>query len=201
MAATPRRAIVTALLLLALAGCVSLGGGGGKMPRFLLTLSADKPVAAGTQTSGTAATTIVIAEPDTSQKLAVARVPVQVDDTSVAYLVDAAWVERPSRLFRNLLAETLRTRTTMLVLEDSQTAGPGGQRLGGQLVDMGYDARSQSVVVRYDALRTLPDGTVQSRRFEAVVPGVPPKAEFVGPALNKAANDVARQVAEWLVGG
>ncbi|MEQ1499623.1 MAG: ABC transporter [Novosphingobium sp.] len=194
------RAAGAALLLAALAGCVSLGGGG-KPPRFLLSLAAEKPVAAGTMASGTAATTIVVMEPDTSQKLAVLRVPVQVSDTSVAYLVDATWVERPARLFRGLIAETLRTRTTALVLEDSQPAAPGGQRLGGQLVDMGYDARSGAVVVRYDALRTMPDGTVQSRRFEAVVPGVPAKAEFVGPALNQAANDVARQVAEWMLGG
>lgn len=193
------RTAAATLLLAALAGCVSLGGGG-KPPKFLLSLSADKPVAAGALASGTPATTIVVLEPDTSQKLAVVRVPVQVTDTSVAYLVDAAWVERPSRLFRGLIAETLRTRTTGLVLEDSQTAAPGGLRLGGQLVDMGYDARSGSVVVRYDALRTMADGTVQSRRFESVVPGIAPKAEFVGPALNKAANDVARQVADWLLG-
>ena len=170
------RTTAATLLLALLAGCVSLGGGG-KPPKFLLSLVADKPVAAGTVASGTAATTIVVLEPGTNQKLAVLRVPVQVDDTSVAYLVDAAWIERPSRLFRGLIAETLRTRTTGLVLEDSQTAAPGGVRLGGQLVDMGYDSRSGSVVVRYDALRTMADGTVQSKRFESVVPGIQPKAE------------------------
>lgn len=199
MTAPIMRKAAAVLGALALAGCVSLGGG--KVPKFLLTLTAESPVAAGAQASGTPSTTIVVMEPETSQKLAVARVPVQVSDTSVAYLVDATWVERPARLFRGLLAETLRTRTNLLVLEDSQSAAPGGLRLGGQLVDMGYDARTGSVVVRYDALRTLPDGTVQSRRFESIVSGVQPKAEFVGPALNQAANDVAKQVAEWLVGG
>lgn len=189
-------ALLGALLL---SGCVSLGGGG-KAPKFLLTLSADQPVQAGTQASGTSATTIMVMEPETSQKLAVSRVPVQISDTSVAYLVGATWVERPALLFRGLIAETLRTRTRALVLEDSQPTMANGIRLGGQLVDMGYDARSGSVVVRYDALRTLPDGTSQSRRFESVVPGVAPKAEAVGPALNKAANDVAGQVADWMAG-
>ena len=63
---------------------------------------------------------------------------------------------------------------------------------------MGYDARLQSVVVRYDALRDDGKGGVMTRRFEAVVPGVSPKAEAVGAALNRAANDVAGQVADWV---
>lgn len=198
----PAKTIRTAaavLLALALAGCISLGGGG-KAPAFLLTLSADKPVEAGTMAQGTSASMIVVMEPETSQKLAVVRVPVQVDDTRVAYLVGATWVERPTKLLRSLIAETLRTRTTTLVLEDSQGMAAGGERLAGQLVDMGYDARTGSVVVRFDALRTLADGTVQSKRFESVVPGISPKPEFVGPAINRAANDVARQVADWILG-
>ncbi|MBA4162299.1 MAG: ABC transporter, partial [Novosphingobium sp.] len=97
--------------------------------------------------------------------------------------------------------ETLRTRTQALVLEDTQAAAAGGTRLSGRLIDMGFDARSQSVVVRYDAMRTGPKGEVQTKRFEATVPGVQPKPEFVGPALNQAANDVAGQVAEWMTAG
>jgi cholesterol transport system auxiliary component len=119
----------------------------------------------------------------------------------VAYLVGTSWVERPSRLFRALLAETLRTRTQVLVLEDSQAASSNGIRLSGRLIDMGFDARSQSVVVRFDAMRTGPKGEVQTKRFESTVAGVQPKPESVGPALNKAANDVAGQVAEWMTAG
>jgi cholesterol transport system auxiliary component len=190
------RMLAVPALLLAVSGCVSLGGG--KPPPFLLTLSADQPVPAGASASGNAASAIMVMEPETDQRLAVLRIPVQVDDTQIAYLTGTAWVERPSRLFRGLLAETLRTRTQALVLEDSQAAAVSGTRLSGRLVDMGFDARNQSVVVRYDALRTGPRGEVQTRRFEAVVPGVQPKPELVGPALNKAANDVAGQVAEWM---
>lgn len=196
-----RRSAITMLagpaLLLAMAGCVSLGGG--KAPPFLLTLSADKPAPAGTGASGTSASAIMVMEPETDQRLAVLRIPVQVDDTQVAYLVGTAWVERPSRLFRGLLAETLRTRTPVLVLEDTQAAPVSGTRLSGRLIDMGFDARSQSVVVRFDAMRTGPKGEVRTKRFESTVPGIQPKPEFVGPALNKAANDVAGQVAEWMV--
>lgn len=199
MAAPRIRNLIAAGLAVTLAGCISLGGGG-KVPDFLLTLTAQDPVAAGTTAQGTAATMIVVMEPETTQKLAVARVPVQVDDTRVAYLVGATWVERPSKLFRALVAETLRGRTTTLVLEDSQAMAAGGVRLAGQLIDMGYDARNRSVVVRYDALRTLPNGTVQSRRFESVIPNIEPTAAAVGPALNQASNTVAQAVAAWLLG-
>ena len=187
-------------LLLGLSGCISVGaGGGGKAPGSLLTMTADQQVPAGTSASGTYAGAILVMEPETDQRLAVVRIPVQVDDTQVAYLVGAAWVERPSRLFRSLLAETLRTRTGALVLEDTQAAPSGGLRLSGRLLDMGYDARTGSVVVRFDAMRSGAGGAVTTKRFESIVPGVSADPALVGPALNKAANDVARQVAAWLV--
>lgn len=188
--------IAAPALLLALSGCISLGG---KVPPSLLTLTADKQVPAGTTASGTIAGAILVMEPETDQRLAVPRVPVQVDDTKVAYLTGTAWVERPSRLFRSLLAETLRTRTGALVIEDTQAAPSDGIRLSGKLLDMGYDARTGSVVVRFDAMRTSTTGAIVTKRFESIVPGIAPKAEAVGPALNQAANAVAHQVADWLV--
>ena len=71
-------------------------------------------------------------------------------------------------------------------------------KLSGRLLDMGYDASSGSVVVRYDAVLQAPDGKVQTRRFENRVSGVEPKADAVGPALNEAANAVAGEVAAWV---
>jgi cholesterol transport system auxiliary component len=140
-----------------------------------------------------------VMEPETDAHLAVLRVPVQVDDANIAYLQGATWAERPARLFRALLAETLRVKTGRLVVEDSQSSVPvTGTRLSGRLITMGYDARSGSVVVRYDAMKTGPKGELLTKRFESVMPGVAPLAAEVGPALNKAANDVAGQVAEWM---
>jgi cholesterol transport system auxiliary component len=123
---------------------------------------------------------------------------VQIDDSTIAYLKDATWVERPARQFRRLLAETIRAKGKRIVAESGDASEGGKSILAGRLLDMGYDARSQSVVVRYDALREEPGGQVLSRRFEAIVPGVAPKVEAVAPALNKAANDVASQVADWV---
>ena len=182
---------------LALSGCLSLGG---KPPPTLLTLTPAMPIPAGTVTSGDPRTAIMVMEPETDQRLAVVRVPVQIDDTNVAYVKGAAWVERPARLFRALLAETLRGKTNALVLEDTQAAASVGVRLAGRLIDLGYDARTSSVVVRFEAIRSGPAGAVVTKRFESIVPGIAAQPEFIGPALNRAANDVAGQVAAWVTG-
>lgn len=198
---TLRLAIVSAAAL-ALSGCLGLGGG--KAPPSLLNLTPIKVAPAGAVASGTGATAIMVMEPETDKRLAVQRVPVQISASSVAYLKDALWVERPARLFRGLLAETLRAQTQQagsgrLVLEDDQAAPLISTRLSGRLLDMGYDAANMTAVVRYDAFRTGPKGEVSSRRFESVIPGVAANPAAVGTALNKAANDVAGQVAEWVV--
>jgi len=188
-----------AVLALALGGC--LGGlGGGKLPPTLFSLTAARSAAAGVEARGTSGNVLMVMEPETDRRLAVQRVPVQVSASEVAYLKEALWVERPARLFRSLLAETLRAESKGLVLEDDQSASPAAVRLGGRLVEMGYDARSQSAVVRYDALRTGPNGAVATRRFESVVPGVSATPASVAPALNRAANEVAAQVAAWMAG-
>ena len=63
---------------------------------------------------------------------------------------------------------------------------------------MDYDPSRSAAVVRYDAVLRLSDGTVRTQRFEAEQTGVLPDALSVAPALNRAANDVAAQVAEWV---
>ena len=84
------------------------------------------------------------------------------------------------------------------MLEDDGTAGPAAERLGGRLIDMGYDAAQQAVVVRFEAIRTRRGGAVETRRFESVIAGVSAKPEAIAPALNRAANAVAADVAAWL---
>lgn len=193
-----RRLGMAALLALALGGCLGSVLGGTKAPPTLLRLTASETAPAGSSASGKPADAIMVMEPETDNRLAVQRVPVQVNAVDVAYLKDAQWVERPARQFRALLAERLRAKGGRLVLEDDQPVPATGTRLSGKLLDLGYDARSLSVVVRFDALRTMPGGQVTTRRFEAAIPGVSATAAAVGPALNKAANEVAGQVVEWM---
>ncbi len=181
---------------LVLAGCLSLGGA--EPPPSLLTLTPQATAPAGSGSTGTGAEALTVVEPDAPARLAVTRVPVQVDDANVAYLQDAVWVERPARLFRRLLSETIAAKTGRIVIDGIDPTIKTTQRLRGRLLDFGYDARTSAVVVRFDAIRDGADGSVTTRRFESVVPGVAAEAGPVGEALNRAANDVAGQVADWM---
>ena len=179
---------------LLLAGCISFGA---KAPATLFDLTPDAVAAPGSGTSGTLDSAILMLEPEAEQRLDVTRVPVQIDDANVAYVKDAMWVERPAKLFQRLVAETLRAKGTRLVLDADPGAG-NTLRLGGRLLDMGYDARTSEAVVRFDAVRTQPGGRIDTRRFEARVGGIESKPAQLGPALDQAANQVAAQVAEWV---
>ncbi|WP_231730172.1 ABC-type transport auxiliary lipoprotein family protein [Novosphingobium sp. Fuku2-ISO-50] len=192
-----RKAVFAPLLLIpALGGCINLGLGNAKTPPALLTLTATSAPVDGSTTSGPAGTALSVMEPETAAKLAVLRVPVTIDAARVAYLRNAQWVERPARLFQHLLAETLRARGNRLVVEgDAASHGP---ILSGRLIDFGYDAHSRAAIVRFDATRQLPDGTTQTRRFEAEIDHLDADVAKVGPALNQAANQVAHAVAEWM---
>lgn len=185
-----------ALAVLALGGCVSLGGA--EPPPSLLTLTPEASAPAGAAKNGTGENALTVIEPAVAPSIAVTRVPVQIDDASVAYLKDAVWVERPARLFRRLLSETISARTGRIVVDGIDPTFQTRDTLRGTLHEFGYDARTSSVVVRFDAIRNGDDGTVTTRRFESVVPGVTAQAGPVGQALNRAANDVAGQVANWM---
>lgn len=192
---TARIGFAAGLLALGLSGCISFGG---KAPPTLFSLTPASTAPAGPLAGGTLREAIVVQEPETDKRLAVTRVPVQIDDANVAYLKDAAWVARPARLFRSLLAETIRAKGTRLVLEDDAVEAGGSTHLAGRLLDMGYDARRMSAVVRYDAIRHVGNGPVTTQRFEAAVPVANAEPASLGPALNQAANQVARQVADWV---
>ena len=195
---TMKKGVMLAALTLSsamLSGCLSFGG---KAPKQLITLTPESTAPAGSLGGGKLADAVVVLDPQTDRKIDVLRVPVKVDEVTVAYLKDATWIERPARQFRHLLAETIRAKGQRLVLEDTDNQAGGKLRIGGRLVDLGYDGSSGSVVVRYDAVREDAAGNIVSQRFEAEVAGVEPKAEAIAPALNRAANDVARQVADWI---
>lgn len=190
------------VLAAALAGC-SLGGllgGGGKPPATLQTLTpeaADPGAIARTAAAGQALT---IATPEVPKELRTLRVPVQLSPTDVQYVTGLQWVDTPDRLFQRLLAETVRRTTRRVVLDEGQTALDPGLLVSGQLQRFGYDASTGQVVVTYDAVASTAGGSeVRTRRFTAMAPadGTGPS---VGPALNRAANQVALDVAKWIGG-
>lgn len=189
--------MTASVALLALAGCVSFGG---KVPDQLISLTPQTMAPAGDIGSGQVGQEIIVLDPDTDRRLDVARVPVQINNSAIAYIEGAQWVEKPARQFRRLLAETIRAKTGRIVVEGADFDASGKTVVSGRLIDMGYDARDLAVVVRYDAILEAGDGAIRSRRFEARVPGVTAQAAPVGAALNEAANDIAGQVADWVSG-
>jgi len=190
-------ALLTAALPIALAGCISVGmGGGGKPLPSLVTLTPAVQAPAGQTLSSNSADALVVLSPEVDQTLATTRIPVQISDSAVAYLTGAAWLDQPGHLFQNLLIGTIRARGKRLVLDDNLPQAL--TRLSGRLDAMGYDARSRTVTVRFDALRVGRDGVTTTRRFEAVEKDIGPLAADVTPALNTAANDVAGQIADWV---
>ncbi|MES2491880.1 MAG: ABC-type transport auxiliary lipoprotein family protein [Pseudomonadota bacterium] len=193
---TVLKAAVPALVALAVAGCVSIGGG--KIPDTLVTLTPAASAPAGALLTASADSAIIVFDPETDRRLSVQRIAVQVDDANVAYLEEALWIERPARLMRGLLAETIRARGTRLVFENADSAATGRSRLAGRLLDMGYDARAGAAVVRYDGVLETAGSGISTRRFEARVPTASADPAVIGPALNQAANDVAQQVADWV---
>ncbi|ASJ92152.1 ABC-type transport auxiliary lipoprotein family protein [Porphyrobacter sp. CACIAM 03H1] len=195
-----RPLLVAAPLLLALPGCISLGG---EPPESLLTLSAEAraPAGPGAGGGGSEQPVIAVLSFDTPAKLDVLRVPVAVSNTELAYLQEAFWVEKPARLFRRLVGETIRARGGAMVVDGDDTATLATVTMRGTLIDMGYEVATRSAVVRFDAVRIDREGKVTTRRFEAREEGIPAEARAVGAGLNTAANRVAADVAAWVTGG
>ncbi|MEO0464158.1 MAG: ABC-type transport auxiliary lipoprotein family protein [Pseudomonadota bacterium] len=198
--------LATASLLLA--GCVSFET---PVPESLLTLSPTQRAPVGMSATAAGAATedtpgaIAVLTPEVPAKLDVLRLPVNVSDTEIAYLQDAIWIEKPARLFRRLLGETLRVKLTEksggiapLIVDNDDTPVLATRFLRGTLSELSYDASAAQVVVRFDAIRTDAEGRATTRRFETRESVALPEAAEVGPALNRAANALAGEVADWM---
>jgi cholesterol transport system auxiliary component len=194
------RTLASVALAAALGAC-SIGGllgGGGKPPTTLQTLTpeaADPGPIARTANAGQAVTITIPAVP---KELRTVRVPAQISPTDIQYVTGLQWVDTPDRLFQDLLEETLRRTTNRVVLDPNQTSLDPGLSVSGQLERFGYDAATGQVMVVYDAsLSTAGGNHVDTRRFTASAPsdGTGPS---IGPALNRAANQVALDVARWI---
>lgn len=196
-----KRAGPAIALLAALGGC-SLGGlvGGGKPPTSLVTLTPEAPEPAQMTRSAAAGLAVTITTPTVRKELAVVRVPVQLSPTSIQYVANLQLVDTPDRLFRGLLEETVRRTTNRVVLDPSQTTLDPGVTVTGELQRFGYDVAGSQVVVTFDASMSGAGGKgVQTRRFTTSAPA-DGTAATVGPALNRAANQVALDVARWIGG-
>jgi cholesterol transport system auxiliary component len=186
----------------ALGGCSLSGmlGGGGKPPATLLTLTPEAPDPGAITRTANAGQAVTVAVPTVPKEIRTVRIPVQVGPTDVQYVTNAQWIDTPDRLFQDLVAETIRRTTNRVVLNADQSALDPGLVVSGELQRFGYDAQTGQVLVIYDGSLSTEGGTrVESRRFTATAPADGTGAT-VGPALNRAANQVAGEIARWIGG-
>jgi len=193
---SPFRLAAALALVAPLAGCISFAA---KPPPALMTLTADAAPAIDKTVSSANTPTISIQVPVTPAALNTQRVPVVTSDTAIAYVKGALWSEPPARLFARLMADTIAAKTGRVILNSSQALGDPGAKLSGELRSFGIDERSGEAVVIFEgALRRGADKVYEKRRFEAREPIGSIDADRVGPALNRAANKVAGEVADWV---
>lgn len=190
-----KRALAAAAAALLTAGC--FGGGG---PSELLTLRADQTRSVGTARTAGPGEAITVIEPTVPASLATTRVPVYVAPQTIQYLRKAYWADDPAELFRTVLSETIAATTNRVVLDPAQYTHDPGTRLTGQLIMFGLDADRMEAVALYDAQLARGRAAVVTNRFEARVPVATADAATVAPALNRAANEIAAQVARWVAG-
>ena len=194
------RMVAPAAMALAVCGCSISGllGGGGKAPATLLTITPEAPATGEFTRAAAAGQAVTVNPPVIGKELRTIRIPVQLTPTDVQYVTDAQWVDTPDRLFANLLSETIRRRTNRVVLDPNLTGLDPGLIVAGQLQSFGFDASSGQAVVRFDGTLSTAGGTrVETRRFEATAPS-DGTAASIGPALNRAANEVSYKVADWI---
>lgn len=182
-------------LAIGLGGCVSFGG---KAPPSLLVLTPQQGVAGGATVSGDAKDAVIVLVPEVPQKLQTTRVPVQIDNSNIAYLTDAVWADKPARLMQMLLMETIAAKNGRLVLNEVNAGGKAQHFLTGSLLEFGLDATRNEAVIVYDAVRVRNGMAIEKRRFEARESVAEIKPGAAGAALNQAANSIANDVAAWL---
>lgn len=190
--------LMIALMLLPLAGCVKLGS---KPPELLVGLTSENTLPSGVARSVRDNEALAVAIPTAPKSLLVNRIAVLTKDGGYAYMKKAQWADTPMRLFRDLLAETIEARTSFYVPDVRSPLLVPGALLGGRLEAFGYDAAKKEVLVRFDAsLRRAGRDTLDVQRFEARLPLRSDDADDVTKALNKAANQVAVAVSDWVAG-
>lgn len=190
-----RSVLLVAVLSGSVAACVSFGA---KAPPSLLVLTATNSVQNGAVKSGATSDALIILLPEVPQKINTNRVPVQVDNSSIAYLKDAIWADKPARMMQMLLMETVSAKTGRLVLNEVDAGGKAQLFLTGSLIEFGVDATDMQALVVYDAVKLVRGQVVEKKRFEARSPISSVEAAPAGAALNQAANTVAADVAAWI---
>ena len=178
-----------------LTGCISFGE---KPPAQLMGLTSDARVPAGQGKVASDANAVSVALPALPSALRNQRLAVQTG-AAFAYLPKSAWVDTPAHMFRTILAETVEAKTGRFVPDQRNGAITPDTKLGGTLAAFQLLGGEGRVLVMFDAtLAKSGSDQVKTRRFEATAPVAKEDPASVSAALNRAANAVAGDVAEWV---
>lgn len=183
-------------LLMITSSCVSLGNA--EAPPAFLVLTAQSTADVETVNSSNAEDSVVILIPDVPRTIDTNRIPVQINDSSIAYIQGAFWADKPAKLMQELIAETITATSGKLVLDVAQSNGLSKNRISGTLSKFGIDEKESAAIVRYDAIKLNIGGKIEKRRFEARRNVSIIDAAQAGAALNEAANEVAIAIANWI---
>jgi len=195
MSAMMIRPLLALALAASLSGCISLGE---KPPRQLLGLTADAKVPADQGRVTRDAQAVSVALPALPPALRNNRLAVQ-SGAAFAYLPKSAWVDTPAQLFRALLAETIEAKTGRFVPDQRNGAITPDTRVAGTLSAFQLLGGQGKVLVIYDAtIAKSGSDQIRTRRFEATAPVADEDPTSVSAALNRAANAVAGDVADWV---
>lgn len=183
-------------LLMITSACVSLGNTEAPPEFLVLTAKATSDVDA--VNSSNAEDSVIVLIPDVPRRIDTNRIPVQISDSSIAYIQGAYWADKPAKLMQELIAETITASSGKLVLDVAQSNGLSKNKISGTLSRFGIDEKSLTAIVRYDAIKLNAEGKIEKRRFEARRDLSIIDAAEAGEALNEAANEVAIAIANWV---
>lgn len=190
------RSLLGFAALVSLSACI---GGGSSPPHYLFALDVAQPRPADDGQTLAVGQIITVALPTLPRVIATSRIAVVNGPQGVAYLPDAAWVDKPAPLFQHILLETITARGNQVALPARQAAGVNGLRLGGELTMLGLDHDAGEAVVTFDAvLGGLASGEIRSRRFQHRVATSLRDPRKAADAIAQAANAVAAEVAVWV---
>jgi len=183
-------------LLMMTSACVSLGTA--EAPPAFLVLTPQTSGGVDAINSSNAEDSVVVLIPDVPRRIDTNRIPVQISDSSIAYIQGAYWADKPAKLMQELIAETITASSGKLVLDVAQSSGLSKNKISGTLSRFGIDEKELAAIVRYDAIKLNANGKIEKRRFEARRNLSIIDATQAGEALNLAANEVAIAIANWV---
>jgi cholesterol transport system auxiliary component len=187
--------LMSLLLLTACGPLVKIGESGPPPQRFTLTLA--------TQSGPTHALPLLRVEDfEAPAELASSRMAIQVGAQEVRYLAGMQWTDRPARLMRGLIADSLRQSSTAPVLVTGQADVTTGLRISGRLTRfhaLAPTGLATEVSVGLELMLLKGSSIAASRRFSVTEPSSSDRPADLAAAFNRATGRITTEATNWIV--